>query len=294
MQCTPPNTNYRTVNEHHHSICLVRASKKGDIVVSLDNSGCLIAWDNDLQTMICRIETKGNVDDFSFLENGLLLAWGTGDDSDGILRLWNLQEGTCVRELAGHEKILTGASYVGGGKALSWARDSTIRYWNLDTGSCLAVFSGHELAIVKAEIIANGDLLSVACDGSIRTWNLESGIGKRILDVFERNPYIEHFSGSYIALSDCRIVTHYYGCKTIKVWNLKTLDLDFEIDVPRECRFRAGQPYDGPLFSIVETHSDRLLLRSKKMEGVLVIDCQNRVSRFLKTGGDSGIGNLIY
>jgi WD domain, G-beta repeat len=61
---------------------------------------------------------------------------------DGVLRLFDLTTGRCVREFLGHTHWVRAVALAGDGRhALSGSDDHTVRWWELASGQCLAVFN---------------------------------------------------------------------------------------------------------------------------------------------------------
>lgn len=64
--------------------------------------------------------------------------WGVTAGSDGLIRLWNLEDGSCFRNLEGHDDVV--CSLVPGKTGpflFSGSYDNTFRTWNLNTGECV-------------------------------------------------------------------------------------------------------------------------------------------------------------
>ena len=56
-----------------------------------------------------------------------------------MMRLWNLQSGTCVGELKGHVGAVRGVRKLADGRLLSWSDDCTMRLWDGQSRGCLTV-----------------------------------------------------------------------------------------------------------------------------------------------------------
>ncbi|GGM87183.1 protein kinase [Dactylosporangium sucinum] len=98
---------------------------------------------------------------------------------DATVRLWNLDDGACVRVLTGHAHMVEAVCLSGDRRrALSSSRDGTVRLWDLGTGECLRVMTGnvHMRESVPVRFAA-GDSRAVVAgrDGRIRIWDLDTG-----------------------------------------------------------------------------------------------------------------------
>ena len=93
------------------------------------------------------------------------------------LKLWNLQSGSCLRELKKHTlRVKAVAVSMDGQKAVSGGFDETIRVWNLETGENTRVFEGHKWIIYSIDISPDGGkFVSGSGDQTIKYWDLDSG-----------------------------------------------------------------------------------------------------------------------
>jgi WD40 repeat protein len=94
--------------------------------------------------------------------------------SDRILRLWDVESGHCLREMAGHEDAVTGVA-ASRSALVSASRDGTVRLWSPEDGRSLAVLRAHAgraLAVALCE--PDSRLVSAGDDGVVRDWGLQS------------------------------------------------------------------------------------------------------------------------
>jgi WD40 repeat protein len=97
---------------------------------------------------------------------------------DGTIRLWDVQSGTCLRELRGHGGGVGSVCLSADGRrVLSSSRDGTIRLWEVDTGTCLGVLTVSQWSMGDAlpvRFSAEGRQAVVGI-GQVPLWDL--GIG---------------------------------------------------------------------------------------------------------------------
>jgi serine/threonine-protein kinase len=120
----------------------------------------------------------GNVTCVAFSPNG---HQGLSTGEDKIMRLWDLDKGSLVRDFRGAANPLGSVVFLPDGKrALSAGGlyngiDNTVRLWELATGRELRpAFEGHKHAISSLALTADGSrVYSGGWDSSIRAWDVE-------------------------------------------------------------------------------------------------------------------------
>jgi WD40 repeat protein len=54
------------------------------------------------------------------------------------VKIWNVQDGDCLKTFAGHAKLVQSVSFNSQGNLLASAsQDGTIKLWDMETGQCL-------------------------------------------------------------------------------------------------------------------------------------------------------------
>ncbi len=137
--------------------------------------------------------------------------------TDGVLRLWDLQSGECLRTFEGHESAVIDVAVSPDGRhIISTSEDKTLRLWDLQSGKSLRIFDGHESAVHGIAISPDGrHIISASDDKTLRLWDLQSGECLRTFD--------GHTAGvSGVAISpDGRYIISASGDKTVRLWDLQ-------------------------------------------------------------------------
>lgn len=95
-----------------------------------------------------------------------------GDSDYHPLESWNARDGQVLATMRGHYQMVEHASWLPGGRVLSWSEDdSTVRTWNADSGRMLALFS-LEGGVPRPLALADGSLL-VSVRSALMRFNLD-------------------------------------------------------------------------------------------------------------------------
>lgn len=96
------------------------------------------------------------------------------DGGDGIVRLWDAQNGKELRQFIGHTGIFT-AIFSPGGKTIATASpDGTARLWDVQTGQELRRFTGHTAGVEVVAFSPDGKyLLTGSDDGTAMLWDVD-------------------------------------------------------------------------------------------------------------------------
>lgn len=97
--------------------------------------------------------------------------------SDKTLRLWDVQNGDCLRILKGHTNWIWSVAFSPQGHLLaSGSADKTVKLWDIDNGRCLMTLVGHANVVRSLAFSPQGDCLaSVSEDETIKLWDVETG-----------------------------------------------------------------------------------------------------------------------
>ena len=101
---------------------------------------------------------------------------------DGMVRLWDIEQGTAVRTLRGHEGEVQQAMFDPSGTHLVTAGDTTARVWQAETGREVAVLRHPAGEIVGARFSPDGRLLvTVSSSGTAHVWDLPTSTEASVL-----------------------------------------------------------------------------------------------------------------
>ncbi len=109
----------------------------------------------------------------AFSPDGRLLASG---DDEGVITLFNTENGSIVATMRGHAKAVTGVAFNTDGKrVVSSGQDETLRVWDVETGLEALALRGHAGSVVDVAVDpVRHRIASAGDDGKVRLWNATS------------------------------------------------------------------------------------------------------------------------
>ena len=95
----------------------------------------------------------------------------------GVAAIWNVADGTLIREFAGHRDILYDAELSPDGKRLATCGyDKQIEIWDADSGKLLRTLEGHTGAVYDVAFSPDSRfLVSASADDTCKVWRVEDG-----------------------------------------------------------------------------------------------------------------------
>eukprot|EP00741_Cyanophora_paradoxa_P018180 tig00021038_g17553.t1 len=173
---------------------------------------------NELEASVFRSPSAGprcpSIASVSRLQDGKRAVSG----SLHTLWVWDLETGSELRRLTGHEKDVWSVAITPDGKrAVSGSEDETVRVWDLDSGAELRVLVGHKRSVRAVAISPDGTrVLSGSKDKTLRVWDLESGAELRVITGHEDRVFALAF------LPDGKLALSGSGDKTLRLWDLES------------------------------------------------------------------------
>ncbi len=104
----------------------------------------------------------------ALLNNGFL---ASSFGNSGLIKIWDIELGTCVKTLIGHTKRVTSLLTLPDNRLVSGSMDKTIKVWNVSRDFCTTLDQKNEvvsLAILPKDRIAGG-----GWRGTVKIWDLK-------------------------------------------------------------------------------------------------------------------------
>jgi WD40 repeat protein len=177
-----------TLTGHDGWVLAVAVSADGRRAVSGCDDGTVRIWDVATGKQIASAGKRsvfglvrrsprgdqGSVRSVSISADGRLAVSG-GDD--GTVRVWDLDAGTLLHALTGHDRGVTVVAVSADGRrAVSGGDDGTVRVWDLDAGTLLHALTGHDRGVTAVAVSADGRrAVSGGDNGTVRMWDLTQG-----------------------------------------------------------------------------------------------------------------------
>ncbi|MDA1050235.1 MAG: hypothetical protein O3C40_07115 [Planctomycetota bacterium] len=184
--------------EGHAAAITAVAYASDSNVISVAANKTAVWWDSNAEWKLAR--TIGSVDSveqfvdrvttLDFSPDGTLLATGGGEPSrSGELKLWNVTDGTLVREVKeAHSDVIYGLEFSPDGKQIaSSASDRFAKIFDVATGAFVRSFEGHTHHVLGVSWRADGRVLATSgADNVIKIWDVRTGDQQRTIAGFNK------------------------------------------------------------------------------------------------------------
>lgn len=113
------------------------------------------------------------VQSFCFSPNENMFA---SSSFDNTIRVWCLEEGSCLNVLEGHTQRCHNIFFTPGGQVITPSLDETIRVWDGKTGECLKALKGHKAGITTSTFCPEAGILATGSDDkTVMIWDIKTG-----------------------------------------------------------------------------------------------------------------------
>jgi WD40 repeat protein len=102
----------------------------------------------------------------------------SGGGDDGMVRVWDLEAGTAVHALTGHDgEVHAVAVSADGRRAVSGSEYRTVQVWDLEAGTEVYALTGHDSRVSAVAVTPDGRrAVSGGDDGMVRVWDVAHGV----------------------------------------------------------------------------------------------------------------------
>src|ERR1700687_3395091 len=173
---------------------------------------------------------ESEVRSLAFSPDGKTLASGAfgqrvkGDESVGVIKLWDLSTGKESATLTDHTASVEALVFTKDSKNLvSGSADNTVKVWDLSTGKATKTFEGHTHTVRALALASDGKTLaSGSSDATIRLWDLPTGKEIRTLKT-KRHPNDIIMGVNTMAFSpDGSLLASGGWGRSLKLWSTDT------------------------------------------------------------------------
>ncbi|KAI8039927.1 hypothetical protein M5D96_007352 [Drosophila gunungcola] len=96
--------------------------------------------------------------------------------ADRVLKLWDVQAGSCIQSLGGHEMGINDVAWSASGILASCSDDTNVRLWDPRSVLCVKTLTGHSEFVFSCCFNPQCNLLaSGSFDNTVRLWDLRTG-----------------------------------------------------------------------------------------------------------------------
>jgi WD40 repeat protein len=218
------NESIMTINNDCWTYCLSFLKNfNNNYIASGDDKKIIKIWNfkTGMQEMVIESGHKsgvGRILHISSLQPYNLLLSSSNPD----IKLWDLEDGSCLRTYSEHSDWVNGLCYIGNGMFCSTSADKLIKIWNFDVSSSLKTISVHKSYV--SSVLYLKDLIDedIILSGSLgKTSKLIDLKTESVLASFEREHAIFKMEPIYRHNENIKIVGCYWGSNALSIWGKK-------------------------------------------------------------------------
>jgi WD40 repeat protein len=221
------------VNTSHSSAVnsLLTSSDRRQIISASKEDGVIKVWNISGEEVLSFFTQKYFVSGIAlFPDNqrllssaGTIMKHGSWGKSDNSLKVWDIDSGTELLTMAGHDsEIRCIAISPDGEKVVSGSRDNSVRLWDVTSGQEMLRLTNHTEMINAVIFTPDGKrCISASGDKTLRVWDLSNG--EEIYTLFEddwQNGWVNYVG--VIPNSRKIISSHNHNHEILKVWDFDT------------------------------------------------------------------------
>ncbi len=262
------------------------ATRPGDGTLALARYGRVeLVPAGDLKAAPRRLDgLRGRANAIGFSPDGALV-WAAGGEPGlfGELKIWNVESGSVVQTLRGHQDSLYAAAQSPDGKLLATGGyDQQIKLWDAASGRELRTLTGHNDAVFDLAFRADSRVLASASgDRTVKLWDVATG---ERLDTFGqplKDLYCVAFS------PDGRSVVAGGVDNRIRLWQVSA-DAKENTNPLVYSRFA----HEGAILKLVYSPDGRTLVSAGDDRAVKVWDADQLTERYALEGQSDWAGAL--
>jgi WD40 repeat protein len=235
---------------HQDAICAL-APVPGHKVLSAACDGILKEWDLRRETHdLIHNERDPYITTLAVFPAGYFFASG---DSQGHLKLWNLETGEIVRTMDGHTGAISALAITHDGRhLLSSSQDHTLRVWDALTGDIRHVHRDHQTGVASLVVTPDDQQVLVSEMGSpeapahVKTWQIGTG-----MLVSDQAPPEGASQGLLLMRDGKRVISH-TPAGLIVIWHRETGEVLTRV-----------RPDAGPVFTALMPDESHLIVAAQ-------------------------------
>ena len=253
------------------------ASRPTDGAIALARYGRIELGAADGQTARRKLDgLRGRANAVGFSRDGALV-WAAGGEPGlfGELKVWNVDSGSVVQTLRGHQDSLYAAALSPDGKLLATGSyDQQIKIWDAASGQELRTLTGHNDAVFDLAFRSDSRVLASASgDRTVKLWDVATGERLDTLGQSLKDLYSVAFS------PDGRFVVAGGVDNRIRMWQISA-DAKENTNPLIYSRFA----HEGAIIKLAYSPDGRTLVSAGEDRSVKVWDAEKLVERYAIEG----------
>jgi len=136
---------------------------------------------------------------------------------DKTIKIWDVNTGTCLNTLHGHNEVYSIALTPDGTRIVSGSWDKTIKIWDFESGLCLKTLYGHYNVVSCVAICHDGSkIISASDDKTIKIWDFVTGDCINTL-----TGHTKEVNSIAMSRNDLKLISA-SSDKSVKIWDFES------------------------------------------------------------------------